>query len=57
MPGKRLRQAACVLAFGALALNTTPLRAGEVTVVLTKADDGDAKHVRNGTVVPGRGRR
>jgi hypothetical protein len=57
MPGKRLRQAACVLAFGALALDTTPLRASEVTVVLTKVDDGDAKHVHNGTVIPGRVRR
>ena len=57
MPGKRLRQAACVLAFGALALKAAPLRAGEITVVLTKVDDGDAKHVHNGTVIPGRVRR
>ena len=45
---KRLIQAAFALAFGVFALCTTRLQAGEVTVVVTKVDDGDAKHVHNG---------
>ena len=48
MPGHRLLQAAYAVAAGALALYAPSLRAGEVTVVLTKVDDGDAKHVQNG---------
>jgi len=48
MRSNRLLQAACAVAAGALALCTTPLRGGEVTVVVTKVDDGDAKHVQNG---------
>ena len=48
MPSNRLLQAACAVAAGALALYYTPLHAGEVRVVLTKVDDGDAKHVQNG---------
>jgi len=36
------------VAAGALALCATPLRGGDVTVVVTKVDDGDAKHVQNG---------
>jgi len=47
MCSNRLFQAACALATGALVLCATPLRAGEVTVILTKVDDGDAKHVSN----------
>lgn len=44
----RLLQAACAVAVGALVLYNTPLRGGEVMVLLTKVDDGDAKHVQNG---------
>ena len=40
-------QTACAVATGALVLCITPLRAGEVTVILTKVDDGEAKHVPN----------
>ena len=40
-------QAVCAVTAGALVLCTTPLRAGEVTVILTKVDDGEAKHVPN----------
>jgi O-glycosyl hydrolase len=43
----RLVQAACAVATWALVPCTTPLRAGEVTVILTKVDDGDVKHVPN----------
>ena len=43
MRSKRLLQAACAVAAGALALCATPLRGGDVTVVVTKVDDGDAK--------------
>ena len=38
-------QTACAVATGTLVLCTTPLRASEVTVILTKVDDGDVKHV------------
>jgi glucosylceramidase len=48
MRSNRLLQAACAVAAGALALCTTPLRASEVTVVVTKVDDGDAKHAPYG---------
>jgi hypothetical protein len=37
---KRLLQAACAVVAGALVLCATSLRAGEVTVILTKVDDG-----------------
>ncbi len=47
MRSNRLLQAACAVATGALFLCTTPLRAGEVRVILTKVDDGDIKHVPN----------
>jgi glucosylceramidase len=45
---KRLLQAACAVVAGALVLCATSLRAGEVTVILTKVDDGEAKHAPYG---------
>src|SRR5208282_519180 len=48
MRSNRLLQTACAVAAGALALCTTPLRGSDVIVVVTKVDDGDAKHVQNG---------
>ena len=41
-------QTACAVAAGALVLCATSLRAGEVTVILTKVDDGEAKHAPYG---------
>ena len=48
MRSNRLIHAACALAVGVFALCTTRLQAGEVTVIVTKVDDGDAKHVHYG---------
>jgi glucosylceramidase len=48
MHGNQQLQAAFAVVAMALALVTTPLRAGEVTVILTKVDDGDARRVQNG---------
>ena len=48
MRSHRLFRAAYAVMAGVLALYATPLRAGEVAVVLTKVDDGDAMQVRNG---------
>jgi glucosylceramidase len=44
MRNHRLLQTAWAVAAVVLVVCTTPLRAGEVTVILTKVDDGDAKH-------------
>jgi glucosylceramidase len=48
MRSNRLLHVACAVATGALVLCTTPLRAGEVTVIVTKVDDGEAKHAPYG---------
>ncbi|MGA2916312.1 MAG: glycoside hydrolase family 30 beta sandwich domain-containing protein [Sedimentisphaerales bacterium] len=48
MRSNRLLQTTCVVVAGIMALCTTPLQGSEVTVVLTKVDDGDAKYVQNG---------
>jgi glucosylceramidase len=48
MRSNRLLQAAYAVAAVGLALRSIPLLAGEVTVIVTKVDDGDVKHVQNG---------
>src|SRR5450631_3718070 len=44
----RLFQIAYAVALGAFFIYPTPLWASEVAVVVTKVDDGNAKHLQNG---------